>query len=144
VRPITEQTISLDLPSALESVRVLHALISELLRLMGLDEQTAIDVNLAVVEAGTNAIKHGNQEEAHKRAHFDFIIRPDQFIVVVQDEGPGFNREQVPSPLAGDNFFKSSGRGIFLMESCMDEVTFEQSGTVIKMVKYLKPETVGS
>jgi serine/threonine-protein kinase RsbW len=131
------QVIRLNVPSSLRWVHILHAVITEILSQMSLDEESSDQINLAVVEAGTNAIKHGNQENPEKRAYFEFIIQPDQFTVVIQDEGQGFNREQVPDPMQPENLFKSSGRGIFLIESCMDDVTYEKSGTLIKMVKRL-------
>ena len=52
------------------------------------------------------------------------------------DEGPGFQREDVANPLEPENLLKSSGRGLFLMEACMDEVVYEAKGTIVKMIKY--------
>ena len=134
--PTTEQVIRLDLPSSMQHVYLLDTVILEILNEMGFDEETSEQVTLAVIEAGTNAIKHGNKEDLNKSAHFKFIVQPDKLTVIVQDEGKGFNREEVPDPLDPANLLKSSGRGIFLMESCMDSVTFEQSGTIVKMVKH--------
>ena len=132
----TEQVIRLDLPSSMQHVYLLDTIILEILKEMEFDEETSEQITLAVIEAGTNAIKHGNQEDLNKSAHFEFIVQPDKFTVIVQDEGKGFNREEVPDPLDPANLLKSSGRGIFLMETCMDSVTFEQSGTIVKMVKH--------
>ncbi len=133
-----EQVICLDLPSSLQWVHLLHVVISEILTETQLDEETSDQVNLAVIEAGTNAIKHGNQGDPEKRAYFEFIIHPDKFTIVIQDQGQGFDREQVPNPMHSENLFKSSGRGVFLIELCMDDVTYEKSGTTIRMVKKLK------
>ena len=138
--PTAEQVIHLDLPSSLQHVYLLDTIIVEILNEMGFDEETAEQVILAVIEAGTNAIKHGNQEDLNKNAYFKFIIHPDKLTIIVRDEGKGFQREEVPDPLDPANLLKSSGRGIFLMEACMDSVTFEQSGTIVKMVKH-KPLT---
>ena len=134
--PKTEQVIRLDLPSSMQHVYLLDTVILEILNEMEFDEETSEQVTLAVIEAGTNAIKHGNQEDLNKSAHFEFIVQPDKLTVIVQDEGKGFKREEVPDPLDPANLLKSSGRGIFLMETCMDSVTFEQSGTIVKMVKH--------
>ena len=134
--PTTEQVIRLDLPSSMQHVYLLDTIVLEILKEMEFNEETSEQVTLAVIEAGTNAIKHGNQEDVNKSAHFEFIVQPDKLTVIVQDEGNGFNREEVPDPLDPANLLKSSGRGIFLMESCMDSVTFEQSGTIVKMVKH--------
>ena len=132
----TEQSIRLDLPSSMQFVYVLDTVISEILREMDFDEETSEQINLAVVEAGTNAIKHGNKEDPDKRAHFEFILTPDQLTIIVQDQGDGFDREKVADPLDPANLLKSSGRGLFLMETCMDSVVYEGRGTIIKMVKY--------
>ena len=117
----TEQSIRLDLPSSMQFVYVLDTVISEILREMDFDEETSEQINLAVVEAGTNAIKHGNKEDPDKRAHFEFILTPDQLTIIVQDQGDGFDREEVADPLDPANLLKSSGRGLFLMESCIKE-----------------------
>ena len=136
MRSTTKQVIRLDLPSSMQHVYLLDTIILEILKEMGFDEETSEQVNLAVIEAGTNAIKHGNQEDLNKHAHFEFIVQPDKITVVIQDEGKGFKREEVADPLDPANLLKSSGRGIFLMEACMDSVTYEKSGTIVKMVKH--------
>lgn len=134
--PTTEQVIRLDLPSSIQHVYLLDTIVLEILKEMEFDEETTEQVSLAVIEAGTNAIKHGNKEDLNKRAHFEFIVQPDKFTVVVQDEGKGFKREAVADPLDPANLLKSSGRGIFLMETCMDSVIYKKSGTMVKMVKH--------
>ena len=134
--PTTEQVIRLDLSSSMQHIYLLDTIILEILKEMEFDEEASEQVSLAVIEAGTNAIKHGNQEDLNKSVHFEFIIQSDKLTVIVQDEGKGFKREEVPDPLDPANLLKSSGRGIFLMETCMDSVTFEQSGTIVKMVKH--------
>ena len=136
MRPTTEQVIRLDLPSSIQHVYLLDTIVLEILKEMEFDEETCEQVSLAVIEAGTNAIKHGNKEALNKQAHFEFIVQPDKLTVVVQDEGKGFKREEVADPLDPANLLKSSGRGIFLMEACMDSVTYEKSGTMVTMVKH--------
>ena len=136
MRPTTEQVIRLDLPSSIQHVYLLDTIVLEILKEMEFDEETCEQVSLAVIEAGTNAIKHGNKETLNKQAHFEFIVQPDKLTVVVQDEGKGFKREEVADPLDPANLLKSSGRGIFLMEACMDSVTYEKSGTMVTMVKH--------
>ncbi len=134
--PTTDQVIRLDLPSSIQHVYLLDTIVLEILKEMEFDEETTEQVSLAVIEAGTNAIKHGNKEDLNKRAHFEFIVQPDKFTVVVQDEGKGFRREAVADPLDPANLLKSSGRGIFLMETCMDSVIYKKSGTMVEMVKH--------
>ena len=130
------QAIRLALPSLMHSVYILDAVISEIVKRMEFNEETSEQVILAVTEAGTNAIKHGNKNDANKLAQFQFIVNPNKLTIVVQDQGTGFDRKNIPNPLHPANQFRGNGRGLFLIEACMDNVTYEASGTVIRMVKY--------
>ncbi len=131
-----EQVITLSLPSSMQHIYLLDVVTTEILSQMNFKEELREQVNLAVIEAGTNAIKHGNKEELDKKADFQFILAEDKLTIVIQDQGKGFTREDVENPLDPDNLLKSSGRGIFLMEAYMDDVSFDGQGTIVKMVKY--------
>lgn len=131
----SDQVIHIDLPSSTHFVYVIDAIISEIVSDMGFDKEESEQINLAVIEAAVNAIKHGNNEDSSKRTRFEFILNREQLTVVVEDQGAGFNRENVENPLDPSNLLKSSGRGIFLMETCMDSVTYEASGRIVRMVK---------
>ena len=72
------KSIRLDLPSSMQHVYLLDTIILEILKEMEFDEETSEQVTLAVIEAGTNAIKHGNQEDFSKSAHFEFIVQSDK------------------------------------------------------------------
>ena len=129
------QIIKLEIPSSMDFVYLLDAVITEILQQMGFDRDATDQVNLAVIEAGTNAIKHGNREEPRKRAYFDFMMYPEELVVIVRDEGEGFDAQTTEDPLKPENLLNSNGRGLFLMEACMDSVDFSQNGTVVAMTK---------
>ena len=131
------QIIKLEIPSLMDFVYLLDAVITEILQQMEFDRDATDQVNLAVIEAGTNAIKHGNREEPRKRAYFDFMMHPEELVVIVRDEGEGFDAQTTEDPLSPENLLNSSGRGLFLMEACMDSVDFSQNGTVVTMTKKL-------
>jgi len=131
------QIIKLEIPSSIDFVYLLDAVITEILQQMGFDRNATDQANLAVIEAGTNAIKHGNREEPRKRAYFDFMMHPEELVVIVRDEGEGFDAQTTEDPLNPENLLNSSGRGLFLMEACMDSVDFSQNGTVVTMTKKL-------
>ena len=138
----TEHAIELSLPSSMQHVYLLDVVVSEILRDTDFAEEVQEQINLAAIEAGTNAIKHGNKEDPHKRAIILFYLDDDKLTIVIEDEGDGFTRKEVADPLDPENLLKSSGRGIFLMEAYMDSVTYEGDGTIIKMVKYKEPSQV--
>ena len=94
------------------------------------------EIELAFTEALANAIIHGNQEDPHKRVSVSCRCGTDGDVsVTVQDEGEGFDVETVPNSTASENLFRGSGRGIYLMKTLMDEVHFENRGTVVHMRK---------
>lgn len=141
VTKTTDHVIHLNLPSSTHFVYVIDAIISEIVSDIGFDKEASEQINLAVIEATVNAFKHGNNEDPSKRTRFEFILSQDKLTVVVEDQGTGFNRESVADPLDPSNLLKSSGRGIFLMETCMDSVTFEASGRIVRMVKSKPSDT---
>jgi len=128
--------IKLEIPSNLKLIYVLDSVISEILNEMKFDEEAIQQVNLAVVEAGTNAVKHGNRNNPSKVARFQFGVYPDKIMIKVVDEGDGFQPERVDDPLNPENLLRTSGRGIFLIHMCMDEVKFNDCGNEVSMVKY--------
>ncbi|MCY3552551.1 MAG: ATP-binding protein [Candidatus Poribacteria bacterium] len=132
----TEHVITLTLPSSMQHVYLLDVVVTEILKETDFTEDIQEQINLAVIEAGTNAIKHGNKEDPNKKATLEFTLAEDKLAILIKDEGVGFTRKEVADPLDPENLLKSSGRGLFLMEACMDSVTYEANGTIIKMVKY--------
>ncbi|MCE2414760.1 ATP-binding protein [Candidatus Poribacteria bacterium] len=132
----TGQVVRLSLPSSMKHVYLLDVVVTEILKETDFMEDIQEQINLAVIEAGTNAIKHGNKENPFKKATIEFTLAEDRLEIVIEDEGDGFTRKEVADPLDPENLLKSSGRGLFLMEACMDSVTYENNGTIIKMVKY--------
>jgi anti-sigma regulatory factor (Ser/Thr protein kinase) len=55
---------------------------------------------------------------------------------VVQDEGPGFDPSTLPDPTLPSNVGQTNGRGLFLIRTFMDEVTFNETGNVVTMIKH--------
>ena len=137
------QTVRLDFDSTFEMLDLVQVVSDHIARLAGLDEEARHWVNVAVRESVINAIKHGNRNDVAKRVHVEFTPieptdSPSGVVIRVRDEGPGFDPELVPDPLAPENLLKGSGRGIFLIRSFMDEMTLqraEEGGMEIVMVK---------
>jgi serine/threonine-protein kinase RsbW len=94
-----------------------------------------MNVPLAVDEAVSNAIIHGNRRDVRKQVEVEGQIDAQALRVKVRDEGDGFQRDPGHDPVRPENLLAASGRGIFLIESVMDEVRFTQDGRCIEMVK---------
>jgi serine/threonine-protein kinase RsbW len=111
-------------------------------RLAGLDDDALHWVGVAVRESVINAIKHGNRDDEQKHVYVEFTplsnSTPSGIAIRVRDEGPGFDPENIPDPLAPENVLKASGRGIFIIRTFMDEMVLQRApegGMEVFMVK---------
>lgn len=135
---VTEQTTRLVLPSHIEAVADAAAAVTDFVKSCGLDEQAAFGVDMAVREAVTNAMVHGNQEDETKSVEVVSNCLGHAVEIEVSDQGEGFDPASVPDPTDPANILKTSGRGIFLIRNFMDEVEWfsrPEGGTTLRMVK---------
>ena len=96
------------------------------------------DIEIALREAVANAVIHGNRENPEKRVHVTCRCRIDgEVLLTVRDEGQGFDICAISDTTDRTNLLLTHGRGIQLMRALMDEVTFDESGTVVRLRKRL-------
>jgi serine/threonine-protein kinase RsbW len=137
---VTVATTELTLPSRIETVAEAAAAVAEFVNRVGVSDDAAFGIDMAIREAVTNAVLHGNSQDAEKVV--DIVLRssPEAVEISVHDQGSGFNPDEVPDPTADENLLKTSGRGILFMRSFMDEVVWfvpPEGGTTVRMVKRL-------
>jgi serine/threonine-protein kinase RsbW len=135
---VTEQTSRLVLPSHIEAVTDAAAAATDFVQSCGVAEEAAFGIDMAVREAITNAMVHGNKEDEAKTVEVTLNCLENAFEIEVKDQGEGFDPTSVPDPTDPANIMKTSGRGIFLMRSFMDEVQWSmrpEGGTTVRMVK---------
>jgi len=104
----------------------------------GFGQKDIFAVHLALEEAFLNALKHGNKMNPNKKVHVKYLITPEKFDISIKDDGSGFDPAVVPDPREGENLYKSSGRGLLLMQSYMDEVEFNKTGNCVRMIKFIE------
>lgn len=135
---VTDQTTRLVLPSHIEAVADAAAAAADFARGCGLAEEAAFGIDMAVREAMTNAIVHGNKEDEAKKVELTLNCSPRAVEIEVADHGEGFDAASVPDPTSPENILKTSGRGNFLIRNFMDEVEWVRradGGTTVRMVK---------
>jgi len=135
---VTDQTTRLVLPSHIEAVADAAAAAADFARNCGLADEATFGIDMAVREAITNAIVHGNKEDDTKQVEMILNCSQGAVEIEVSDQGAGFDPVSVPDPTAAENLMKTSGRGNFLMRSFMDEVEWlnrPDGGTKVRMVK---------
>lgn len=100
-------------------------------------------VELALREALANAIVHGCNNDPSKKVECCVVCTDSSdVVIVVRDPGEGFVPTAVPDPLAAENVHSTHGRGIYLINQLMDEVSFERNGAEIRMRKAGGPPTL--
>jgi serine/threonine-protein kinase RsbW len=131
-------TIRLTIGSRLELLSMVHALLSQIARQYELPEDLENALLISVIEAGTNAIQHGNCFASDKSVEFEIHVAPGEIVVAVDDFGTGFDAKRVGDPTDASTLLNPHGRGLFLMRELMDDVTFDvraDHGTRVKLRK---------
>ena len=132
------ETVERFLDSTLESVDHAEDIAIGLAKRAGFGEDDLTKIGMAVRESMVNAVVHGNRYNANKKVRFSVSKNSESLTVRIADEGEGFDFENLPDPCAGENLFRSSGRGIFLIRSFMDEFQIRRlapGGLEIVLVK---------
>jgi serine/threonine-protein kinase RsbW len=100
------------------------------------EDGSETDIEMALHEALANAVIHGNGENPGKRVYVDCRCYMDgEVSITVRDEGRGFDSNAVLDPTFLENLLFTHGRGIYLIKTLMDEVSFEEGGAVVMMRK---------
>jgi serine/threonine-protein kinase RsbW len=131
-------TVERFLDSTLDSVDQAEELATAAAGKAGCDEDELMRIGMAVREAMVNAVAHGNRYNANKKVRFSLSHNAGHFTIVIADEGEGFDFESLPDPLAPENLMRTSGRGIFLCRSFMDDMRLrrlDNGGTEVTLVK---------
>jgi serine/threonine-protein kinase RsbW len=111
----------------------------------GFAEDEVMQISMAVREATVNAVLHGNAYDPEKKVELEFERTDQDLVITIRDQGKGLDEKKIPDPLAPENLLKTSGRGIFLIRSFMDDVKISttQTGTEVKLIKHVHGETAG-
>ena len=102
---------------------------------VGYAEEDLFAMRLALEEALVNGIKHGNRGDPALRVSVRYRVGPEQALVGVEDQGPGFNPADVPDALAPGNLERPCGRGLLLMRAYLTWVRYNDRGNAVTLCK---------
>jgi serine/threonine-protein kinase RsbW len=103
---------------------------------VGYGARDTFAVRLALQEAVINAVKHGHGNDPRKQARIWWAVSASAVMLVVEDDGAGFDPDRVPDPCLPENRERPGGRGVFLMRSYMSWVRFNGAGNGVGMCRY--------
>ncbi len=158
---LTSVEMHFELKNETAAIRPLIAHMQAQLRQMQVcDDNDIVRVSTALQEALVNAIEHGNLEidsalREHRDGNYGKLVKQrateepyctrrvriqtrmsrESAEWVICDEGPGYNPEILPDPRDPANLQKVSGRGLLLIRTFMDDVSFNETANEIRMIK---------
>lgn len=124
---------TLTFPSKAENLNQVEVLINQVCEKYEVNEDYYGNILIALTEAVNNAIHHGNKSNPNKEVKLSFEAEGSILNFHIEDEGPGFDYENLPDPTDPKNIEKPHGRGVFLMRNLADEIDFENDGAIVKM-----------
>ncbi len=130
-------TIKIQIPSLNENIRIVESFIDNAQEKYDFSDDIYGNIMIAVTESVNNAIKHGNKNDKDKNVTLSLSLDENEISFVIEDEGVGFDYNNLPDPTAPENLERPEGRGIFLMKNLCDEVEFEDEGRKVKLSFYV-------
>ncbi len=130
---------SLSFPSSLEYLDALQGVAESLASVAGFGDEGRLDLGLAVREGVINAMKHGNRLDPSIPVRLSFHITESEFKVSIVDRGEGFEPRETPDPTSSENIWRTSGRGLLLIRSLVNEVRYRRRkrGMELVLTKYI-------
>jgi len=123
-------------PGKRQSITAAVEVVLEVARRCGCSSDHEVDLEIALREALSNAVIHGNEEDESK----SIFVRcyggaGKMLLILVRDEGVGFEPSNVPDPRSTDRLQLDHGRGLFLMRELMDHVEYRRRGSEVLLFK---------
>ncbi len=127
--------LNIKIPSIPENIRIVESFIDNANELFNFSEDLYGNIMVSVTEAVNNAIIHGNKQESKKLVGLSLLLLEEEKMLrfVITDEGSGFDFTNLPDPTSVENLDKEGGRGIFLINSLCDNVSFANNGASIEL-----------
>ncbi len=129
---ITE-TRSVSFPSVKENVALVEKFVDEICQFYNIGDEHYGNILVALTEAVSNAIYHGNRLNPEKAVRFFYETKENNLCFTVQDEGGGYNPENLPDPTDPENIETPNGRGVFLMRRLTDDIKFHDDGRRVEL-----------
>lgn len=134
---LVENRYNVCIPGRIEFVETVLNEIEKISRVVGYKgERFYMNIKNAVYEGALNAIIHGNRMDKNKKICIDAVITGTRLEVNIADEGIGFDPYQYLKATEYGNFSVTKGKGIFLIRSVMDEISYNRTGNKLTIVKY--------
>jgi DNA-binding response OmpR family regulator len=111
-----------------------------------MQQEQVIQIRQAVMEMAHNAIEWGNLHQSDRLVNITYRIHEDRLEIVVQDQGPGFDRNSLPHAAVPDDPFshldvreklglRAGGFGLLICQGMVDEMRYNDAGNEVTLIK---------
>jgi serine/threonine-protein kinase RsbW len=118
---------------SLAELRPVFGKLEDWMRILGYSTSDIFGMELALHEAATNAIRHGNRRDPRKAVRVSYLVTPAEALVSVEDQGQGFDPSLVPDPRTAEVYDRPVGRGLLLMRIYTSWVSFDPPGNRVTL-----------
>lgn len=130
----------LTLASTFEEIERIEPFMKELQDWAQFSDDNLGRIMLTLSEAVTNAVVHGNKEDPQKKVYISVQLETRTLRIDVEDEGEGFNPDDIPNPLKEENLLDQGGRGVYLIKQYSDKIEYSEGGRKVTMYFQLDPK----
>ncbi len=138
--------IHVELNSEITLLKDLNDFLMLVCELTPLQQDQVIQIRQAVMEMAHNAIEWGNLHQNDRLVNITYRIHDDRLEIVVQDQGPGFDRSQLPHAAVPDDPFshldvreklglRAGGFGLLICQGMVDEMSYNDTGNEVTLIK---------
>jgi DNA-binding response OmpR family regulator len=144
-----ETWVKFDISSEIQSLKSVNELFGVILSRTRLSEKQVSQLRTALLEIGTNAIEWGNRHDVSKLVYITSKVTSDRIELTITDEGEGFDPHVIPHACNDDDDptqhfavremmgLREGGFGILMARGLMDEVSYNDRGNSVRLVKKL-------
>jgi serine/threonine-protein kinase RsbW len=120
--------------STTDGLRKCLEIACEIQRVFNFEASKEFAFQTVLVESVTNAISHGNKYNEDLLTSVTISIDNEKIRIEVEDQGEGFDLDQIPSPIDKDHISLENGRGIFFIRNLSSSITTRGRGNIVDII----------
>ena len=132
------KTVTKQIRSSRSNIKEIEKLLLSVNEEFRLPEEQFNNVLIAVSELLLNAIVHGNKQDEKKLVKFAVGFDDKKMIISIVDEGNGFDESKMDDPTLEENILKTSGRGMFIVKSLVDDFSYKKTKEGFEIILTVK------
>jgi len=113
-------------------LKKVETFITDIFREYNLEKKYFNKVYVCISEAVVNSIKHGNKNDRNKSVSIEVNCDMHEINIMIEDEGDGFDLNQISDPTNGENLKNESGRGIFIIKTLTNQIEYNEKGNRVQ------------